>query len=585
MASQKSLLSGYPALSKVVRQLDKFLEERHPTTFGPRAVHPVLHAKRSKVIHDNLWGTVKFSWRELVLIDSPLMQRLRDLHQTGLAFHVYPSARHSRFEHSLGAAAIASRIFDALTQRQRGDLRDIAKILAPNADPDLFILRLKQELRLAALLHDTGHSLFSHTSERVYGDLDILSKASKELTALAGKKKGAGEVLSFCVALAPSIQKLLDRTQNRLLQDGTYDDYVGEIDMKNVGLIIIGRSSHPYLQFLGDIVSSGFDADKLDYLLRDAKAAGLPLRYDIDRYLYDVRMEKEVLADGEGQLEKLYGRFNRLMLSRFGATSSVKHPYYETYRLRLSKRAMNVIEQIVICKMMLYSYIYHHAKVRASEGVLERLLRRNVSNWKANGESDRQCLVRFLDMTDASLREMETNNSSDLVAKEYCYRLLNRLIPREVYSISGPSTSHAPGAAIREFLLKLHERGGGKEIISELEAAIGEELLKLAPGIAGTTGEALAKAGVWVDAPTPPKFEDVDTMVGSGRRTQSGVPIAQVFPVRQWTEAYEHYRYQVRIFAFSEYWELTKTAAKAAMIRVLGISGDTFYESIKHERA
>ena len=39
-------------------------------------------------------------------------------------------------------------------------------------------------------------------------------------------------------------------------------------------MLIIGRSHHPYMQFLGDIISSGFDADKLDYLLRDAIAAG-----------------------------------------------------------------------------------------------------------------------------------------------------------------------------------------------------------------------------------------------------------------------------------------------------------------------
>lgn len=54
--------------------------------------------------------------------------------------------------------------------------------------------------------------------------------------------------------------------------------------------------------------SSGFDVDKLDYFLRDAKTAGLPLRYDIDRYLYDVRVEKEILPDDKGGLEELYDR-------------------------------------------------------------------------------------------------------------------------------------------------------------------------------------------------------------------------------------------------------------------------------------
>ena len=73
-------------------------------------------------------------------------------------------------------------------------------------------------------------------------------------------------------------------------------------------------------------------------------------------------------------------------------------------------------------------------------------------------------------------------------------------------------------------------------------------------------------------------------MVGNARDTNLGVPIAQVFPVREWVEAYQHYRYQVRIFAFSEYWELTRDAAKLAMMRVLGISGEDFYDGIRRDR-
>lgn len=97
-----AFLAGYPNLARVVEHLNQYLVEKHPTVFGGTASHPVLPSKRSKVIHDSLWGTVRFSWREMALIDSPIMQRLRDVHQTGLAYYVYPSAQHSRFEHSLG---------------------------------------------------------------------------------------------------------------------------------------------------------------------------------------------------------------------------------------------------------------------------------------------------------------------------------------------------------------------------------------------------------------------------------------------------------------------------------------------------
>ena len=491
---------------------------------------------------------------------------------------------------SLGVATIASRIFDALIHKQRGVIQKISKAVDPNVEPDKFLLRLRQELRLAALLHDTGHSLFSHTSERVYEELDLLVKASKELTAFVGKKKGAGEVISFCLALTPAVRKLLDRAGNHLIGSEAFEDYSGPIDLRNVALIIVGRSSHPHLQFLGDIVSSGFDADKLDYLLRDATAAGLPLRYDIDRYLYDVRMEKETLSDGEGLLKKLYSSFQGAVISRKrSAPPQYVYDYYDTYRLKLSKRAMNVIEQIVICKMMLYSYIYHHTKVRASEGTLMRLLKRKLGAWRLRGVEDSESMIRFFEMTDASLGQLGADETSDAIDKEYSYRLVNCLLPREVYSISGPSALRKNDHYVKDFLLNLRDRDVGKRIVGEkiitdLEQRIGKELVKLRPKLWGTAADALAQAGVWVDAPTPPKFEDINTLIGGASTKQSGVSIAQVFPIREWTSAYEAYRYQVRIFAFSEYWDLTKDAAKAAMKHILKISEDKFYDSIRRDR-
>jgi HD superfamily phosphohydrolase len=366
-----------------------------------------------------------------------------------------------------------------------------------------------------------------------------------------------------------------------LIGDSASDDYDGPIDLTNVALLIVGRSNHPFLQFLGDIISSGFDADKLDYLLRDAQNAGLPLRYDLDRYLYDVRLGKEILTDGAGELKSLYERVNTPAIESREKDGRSRFPYYETYRLKLSRRAMNVIEQIIICKMMLFSYIYHHPKVRSADGLLERLLRRKRETWRANGESDVTVLDRFLQMTDATLHQPD---SEDQIAETYRYRLVNRMLPREGYSISGPAATHAARPLIQDFLMELNDRQLRDGRIRDLEYAIGEELLKLDSTLGTEPLEATALVGVWVDAPKPPKFEGVDEMVVGPRETSSGVPLAQLFPIREWTQAYEHYRYQVRIFAFSEYFDITAVAAKLAMQRKLGIASDSFYESIKRER-
>src|SRR5262249_21305248 len=154
----------------------------------------------------------------------------------------------------------------------------------------------------------------------------------------------------------------------------------------------------------------------------------------------------------------------------------------------------------------------HHPKVRASDGLLERMLRRTLQNWRANGDSDEKNLERFLKMTDASL-QVEGGAGDDEITKSYKYRLVNRLLPREVYSISGPSATHAQGVLIHDFLIDLQDPQQRDRLILDLEQSIGKELRKTDSRLGSTPAEATARAGVWVDAPKPPKFEDVNEMV------------------------------------------------------------------------
>ncbi|MBS0537091.1 MAG: HD domain-containing protein, partial [Proteobacteria bacterium] len=275
------MLSQYPSLARVVAALDEYLETRYPEYFSKDATHPCAKLRPFKVIHDNLWGTNRFSWRELAIIDSPVFQRLRSIHQTGLAHYVYPSAQHSRFEHSLGVVTVASRAFDALQQRNLPLFREIARVLDKDY-PEEALARLREEIRLAALVHDVGHSLYSHTSEIVYSEIPILRESARELAQLVGRRKGVGEVISFCFSRTTALARLLDRAREKL-QDDDAKQQAASLDLENVSLLIVGRSRHPYLQFAADIISSDLDADKLDYLLRDATAAGLPLRYDLER--------------------------------------------------------------------------------------------------------------------------------------------------------------------------------------------------------------------------------------------------------------------------------------------------------------
>lgn len=587
MSFLPSLAGGYPALSAVIAKIDEHLSRKHPDFFGSSPFHPHLAVKGAKVVHDSLWGTNLFTWRELALIDSPIIQRLRDIHQVGLGYQVYPSARHTRFEHCLGVVTTATRVFDALLQKNEGDFQTILTVLYDGIPTREAVAKLRQELRLAALLHDSGHSLFSHTSELVYSKLGLLREAVREIRSFTGKHNGAGEVISFCIASTPSVGRLLERAKANLItetRDARSDEYTGEIDLESVALLIVGRARHPYLQFLADIVSSGFDADKLDYLLRDARAAGLPLSYDIDRYLYAVQLEKDRLPDDEGELERLYRAVSEKPVTREPRGTQARYPYYDCYRLRLPRTAINAIEQIIICKMMLYGYLYHHPKVRAAEGLLLRLLSELVMRWQAEGMDDMGILCKFLDFTDSALWTGEISDCPVPHVREYGYRIRYRLLPREVYRFGGGTTTHAEGALLKDFLTDLQDPGQGGAVVSKLEMAIGEELVRLRPDLGKEWNGALAKAGVWLDVPSPPRFEDVGVLLG-GDRGLGGVPIAQVFPITQWTDAYNAFRYYVRIFSFSEYMEPTRTAARLAMQRVIGIKGSRFYQEVRRWRS
>lgn len=569
------MLDPYPTLKSIADGLDQYLADRYPDFFGTSPTHPFFQVKPFKVIHDNLWGTNRFSWRELALIDSPILQRLRNIHQTGLAYHVYPSARHSRFEHSLGVATVAARAFDALAQRSL-KLVDIARQLGKE-DVTGFMTRMRDELRLAALLHDTGHSLHSHTSEIVYSELPMLSKAAEELTMLAGRRKGVGEVISFCLSRTKAVAQLIERAKAKLPKDEVQS--VQDVDLENVSLLIIGRSKHPYLQFLADIISSDLDADKLDYLLRDAASAGLPLRYDLERYLYTVGISDDIQTDDEGFLQRLYETVHSP--SKRMTSPKVPFPYYDTHRLRLPRQAMSTIEQIVICKFMLFSYIYHHRKVRAAEGMLARMLRRAVALWKSDGRDDMWILHKFLDLTDPSLETPEFLQSSDSGISEYSKRIKNRLLPREVFGFVSSMFSHEKGELLANFISVLLDKKRRNATVSLFQNQLGEELLRIDPSLGSSPEEALWKTGMWLDVPNPPKFENIDLLIGDEHKT---TPLSSIFPIQYWIQAYESHRYHIRIFAFSEYYDVAELAARNTCKSIIGISDDAFFKAAQKER-
>lgn len=267
-----------------------------------------------KVIRDAVYGFQEFQPYEMALIDSPLVQRLRGVHQTGLTYFVYPSAHHTRFEHSLGVATKASQMAEHLAEET--GLRPV----------DLL------ELRMAGLFHDAGHGLFSHLSETIMEQAHPdLATEIREHSAFT-EKTHLGEALSALIVRSPSFAHLLEHVKS------AYPEVPGlqDVQADRVAWLMLGRSAEPDRQFLADLISGPFDADKLDYLGRDCHFTGIRAEIDWERIIYALAVVEE--------------NDRRILAVREAA---VPH-----------------LEQILFSKMLMYTSVYHHHKIRALESMV-----------------------------------------------------------------------------------------------------------------------------------------------------------------------------------------------------------------------
>jgi HD superfamily phosphohydrolase len=295
----------------------------------------VLRAgSRPKAIHDNVWGTqILMPW-EIDVLDTPLLQRLRGIHQTGITYLTYPSTSQTRFEHTLGCVAVATRLLDEIDRKTReaGE--------APPSPTD------RQEVRLAVLLHDCGHGLFSHATEGLAGeDPGVRALISEERLAGSGPYEAFSHMIVRSNAFARFLERLKDRHPS-----------LAEVDQRRVADMVVGRGTRDR-RYLANIVSGPFDADKIDYIARDSRASGIEFTIDLPRLLYGIEVQWIRRAEP------------RYTVATEADTEAVR-------ALLLRWSAAQVLEQILFAKVQLFLLVYHHGKVRAAEALTRAALRR-----------------------------------------------------------------------------------------------------------------------------------------------------------------------------------------------------------------
>jgi HD superfamily phosphohydrolase len=192
---------------------------------------PGIEFETVATIRDQLYDRIPMSAEELALINTPPFLRLERIQQLGFASRVWPGARHTRFEHSLGVLH--------LMRKALAHLRDLPGGKAVTATH-------ARTLAAAALLHDIGHYPFSHAIEEL------------------GQPVQPHEQVGRRVITSEPIARVLRERWG--------------VDPDRVAAIIDphGYELAPEDRLLRALLSGPLDVDKMDYLPRDARACGVP---------------------------------------------------------------------------------------------------------------------------------------------------------------------------------------------------------------------------------------------------------------------------------------------------------------------
>jgi uncharacterized protein len=254
-----------------------------------------------KSIFDPIHGVIAIQGPALDLIQLPPFQRLWGIRQTGFAHLVFPGANHTRLEHSLGVYSVAG----AMAERLGLHAHDAARVTC------------------GALLHDLGHGPFSHT----------LEPTMREVLGHGHERESRFWILGERVAdpplepgsPLPSVPEVLERY------------HVVPREVANLVDPVRRRDRRPLER---EMLHGAIDADRIDYLQRDAHYTGVAHgAIDAVRLLDTVRTSRG--------------------------------------RLAFAEKGRAAVEGFLVGRALMYSSVYYHKTVRAAEvmaqGAIERI--------------------------------------------------------------------------------------------------------------------------------------------------------------------------------------------------------------------
>ena len=234
------------------------------------------------LIFDNIHNYIEVDGIALSIIDTPEFQRLRRIHQGGVLYYVFPTANHSRFEHSIGTYHLAKKFINNIKYNQ----------------PELNITNnIVKVISVAGLCHDLGHLMYSHLFDDIF--LPKLSNY-KSLGKMSIHEERSIIILKniinkYKINITPDELVVIGDLINP--KNSNYDNWNEQF---KIGKWIFQIISNP---------KNNVDVDKFDYINRDNRAIGLKLDVDFSRLILQPRVINDEICYPIQAKESLYHLF------------------------------------------------------------------------------------------------------------------------------------------------------------------------------------------------------------------------------------------------------------------------------------
>ncbi|HAF30305.1 MAG TPA: phosphohydrolase [Bacteroidales bacterium] len=382
-----------------------------------------LFGTPSRVIMDPVHGAIEFFEHESLIIDHPLFQRLRHIVQNDVLFNVFPGAKHTRFQHSLGTMHVSGLFFKSMMRSYLLELRKGADNGISDEQKEA-IKYFYVCLRLAGLLHDIGHSPFSHQFENSEKIKDILTKDNflkickenehqiyfkKYFHSSSKNLKIEHEHFSILIAhkilyeLKESIPvdpvdvlSIMEKSESEPSE--TFKSHAVSFlplffrtgfNMEDL------QVTSELKKLFKNIISGELDVDKMDYLLRDSYFSGC--KYGI------------------------YNLDHLLTTLRIGFDPSQKKLF-----LAIITKGLGALEDFVNSRFQSYIQLYNHKTVVGFRWLLKEAINEVLSD-KKNLKIVENCLTNidnFKNLTDTFFWQAFRQKSVD--ESSFSYRLINR---------------------------------------------------------------------------------------------------------------------------------------------------------------